>query len=136
MKKSIYLISGVFTFLIVSCKKTESNFEPRLQNPQYKIDKEHFNKQLAQNGDSVSLEYSQSVTSGLFSSSNQRIYVINYFVNSDDEYTEDEFEKIAKDLNELTKENLVNIKEFDAVEIKFKNSKNEIFKEVDFKTEI
>ncbi len=132
MKKSIYLISGIFTLLIVSCKKADFNFEPSLQNPEYKIDENVINQHAISNNDSLNFEYGQTVTSGLFAGTNKRFYVINYFVNSEDKYSDNELEEKASELNNLAKENLVNINEFDAVEIRFQNSNKEIFKEVDF----
>nr|WP_297309577.1 hypothetical protein [uncultured Flavobacterium sp.] len=131
MKKCIYLISGVFTFLVVGCKKAD--FKPELQNPEYKIDESVINQHAINNKDSLSFEYGQTISSGLFSSTNKRFYVINYFVDSEDKYSDKELEEMASELNNLAKENLVNINEFDAVEIRFQNSNKEIFKEVAFK---
>lgn len=130
MKKCIYLISGIFTFLVVGCKKAD--FKPELQNPVYKIDENVFSQHAISNNDSLNFEYGQTVTSGLFSGTNKRFYVINYFVNSEDKYSDNELEEMASELNNLAKENLVNINEFDTVEIRFQNSNKEIFKEVDF----
>ena len=135
MKKSIYLISGIFTLLIVSCKKADFNFEPSLQNPEYKINEDVISSHAIQNSDSISLEHGQTVTSGLFSSTNERFYVINYYVNSENKYSDKELEEMANNLYNVTKENLININEFDAVEIRFQNSNKEIFKEVNFTLE-